>query len=86
MDGLEAMRGPRQQLLCIHRCHSQFTLYRFRDGSFAIHIDGYIVGLWEPDRQHDAIETLAHLLDLPGGVRAVHLRPPDPQSCDPSHN
>jgi hypothetical protein len=85
MDGLEAMKGPGQQLLSIRRTHGEVKLFRFRDGSFAIHRDGKTVGLWEPDQQGIAIQTLARLLGLPGGGHTV-APPPGPEAFDPSVN
>jgi hypothetical protein len=86
MDGLEAMKGQGQQLLCIRRQHREFKLFRFRDGSFAVHRDGKTVGLWEAHHQEAAIQTLAQLLGLPGGGRTISLVPPEPDAFEPALN
>ena len=86
MTGPEAMKGPPQQLLSIRRRYSEFKFYRFRDGSFAIYRDGSTVGVWEPDQQAAAIQTLADILGLPGGGRAVRLAAPEPDARNPGLN
>ena len=86
MDGFEAMKGRPQQLLSIRRRQSEFTLFRYRDGSFSVRRDGDTVGVWEPQDQGAAIQALANLLGLPGGGRTVRLTPPEPEERDFSLN
>ena len=86
MHGFASMKGPGQPLISIRRSESEFKLFRYRDGSFAVRRDRDTLGVWEAHEQGAAIQALADLLGLPGGGRAVRLVPVEPEEWDPSLN